>query len=97
MPGRHITTFADGFTSVSSRPRPPHLPLPTPTRARVCLILSERSHPTLKNGGYQFSESASVVSHNPSSADIDSASAYQSYGQDEVDTGGLTTGFDALR
>ena len=38
-----------------------------------------------------------MVSHNPSTTDLDSASAYQSYGQDEVDTGGLTTGFDALR
>ncbi|CAM9439699.1 unnamed protein product, partial [Pylaiella littoralis] len=49
-----------------------------------------------KNDGYQFSESASVVSHNPST-DLDSASAYQSYGQDEGDTGGVMTGFEGLR
>lgn len=49
-----------------------------------------------QNGGYQFSESASVVSHVPSMA-LDSASAYQSYGQEEGDTGGVTTGFEGLR
>lgn len=49
-----------------------------------------------QNGGYQFSESASVVSHAPS-MELDSASAYQSYGQEEGDTGGVTTGFEGLR
>lgn len=44
---------------------------------------------------YQFSESASVVSHNPST-DLDSA-AYQSYGQEGGDVGGVTTGFEGLR
>ncbi|CAB1119331.1 unnamed protein product [Ectocarpus sp. CCAP 1310/34] len=55
-------------------------------------VVSERK----KNGGYQFSESASVVSHAPS-MELDSASAYQSYGQEEGDTGGVTTGFEGLR
>ena len=50
----------------------------------------------LQNDDYQFSESASVVSHNPST-DLDSASAYQSYGQDEGDAGGVTSGFEGLR
>lgn len=45
---------------------------------------------------YQLSESASVVSHNPPT-DLDSASAYQSYGQEEGDAGGVTTGFEGLR
>lgn len=49
-----------------------------------------------QNGGYEFSESASVLSHNQST-DLDAASAYQSYGQDEVDTGDVTTGFEGLR
>ncbi len=47
---------------------------------------------------YQFSESASVVSHNlDPSTDLDTASAYQSYGQEEGDDGGVTTGFEGLR
>lgn len=48
-------------------------------------------------GDYAFSESASVMSHNPT-MDLDAASAYQGYGQEEgSDTGGVTTGFEALR
>ena len=37
-----------------------------------------------------------MISHNPST-DLDTASAYQSYGQEEGDDGGVTTGFEGLR
>lgn len=49
----------------------------------------------INGGDYAFSESASMVG--PAPAELDSISAYQSYGQEEGDTGGLSTGFEALR
>ncbi|CAM9092624.1 unnamed protein product [Ascophyllum nodosum] len=52
-----------------------------------------------KNGAYryQFSESASVVSHSRPTELESAAAAYGAYANDEVDIGGVTTGFDGLR
>lgn len=61
----------------------------------VTHVVCSMSH-AFQDGNYQFSESASVMSHTPST-DLDVASAYQSYGQEEGDAGGVTTGFEGLR